>query len=289
MSALYAALPGVHRGSLLAQLSTVPLHAQCGARRPRPAGDGPRDLARGTPVPRPPRQIPVTDLAVTADARRLHLVSVSRRRPVHTLLLNAVDLAYHSHPLARFLVEAPVALAAPCTGFDWGAASALPFLPALRYGRTIVSPARWILTASDLPGPSAGLAAVGRCLRLLGCQAPPAQAGPAGRRRSVHRPGPGRTRAPGAAAGRTWTAPARPPCAPPPRRGTWDGPAAASTRSSSPLIAAGQAARPGPVAGRGHRPGPRPPPRLRRSALPQPLRPPRPARRHPHPPPAGPA
>ncbi|MFD6983636.1 thiopeptide-type bacteriocin biosynthesis protein, partial [Streptomyces sp. NPDC059956] len=70
----------------------------------------------------------------------------------HTLLLNAVDLTQHTHPLARFLVEAPVALAVPCTGFQWGgAASALPFLPALRYGRTIISPARWLLRATDLP------------------------------------------------------------------------------------------------------------------------------------------
>ena len=98
------------------------------------------------------QQVPVSDLAVTADARRLHLVSVSRRRPVHTILPSAVDLTVHTHPLARFLLEAPVALAAPCTAFDWGAASALPFVPALRYGRTVLSPARWMLTAADLPG-----------------------------------------------------------------------------------------------------------------------------------------
>jgi lantibiotic biosynthesis protein len=155
MSALYAALPAVHRGALLAQVSTVPLYASAEhvARAPQVT-----DLVITLGEYRAPAAglVPVTDLAVTADARRLHLVSLSRRRPVHTLLLNAVDLAYHSHPLARFLVEAPVALAAPCTGFEWGAAAALPFLPALRYGRTIVASARWLLTASDLPGPDAG-------------------------------------------------------------------------------------------------------------------------------------
>jgi lantibiotic biosynthesis protein len=152
MSALYANLPGIHRGALLAQVSAVPLYASAEnvARAPQAA-----ELVISLGEYREPGafQVPVDDLAVTADARRLHLVSVSRRRPVHTLLLNAVDLAYHTHPLARFLIEAPVALAAPCTGFAWGAASALPFLPALRYGRTILSPARWILTAGDLPGP----------------------------------------------------------------------------------------------------------------------------------------
>ncbi|MGA2827938.1 MAG: lantibiotic dehydratase [Streptosporangiaceae bacterium] len=151
MSALYAALPGVHRGALLAQISAVPLYvnAENVARAPQAAG---LVISLGEYREPAPGQVPLTDLAVTADARRLHLVSMSRRRPVHAMLLNAVDLAYHSHPLARFLAEAPVALAAPCAGFEWGAASALPFLPALRYGRTVVSPARWILTTADLPG-----------------------------------------------------------------------------------------------------------------------------------------
>jgi thiopeptide-type bacteriocin biosynthesis protein len=153
MSALYAELPGVHEGALLAQVSTIPLYASAEnvARAPQAAG---LVIALGEYREPADGMVPVADLAVTADARRLHLVSLSRRRPVHTMLLNGVDLAYHTHPLARFLIEAPVALAAPCTGFDWGAASALPFLPALRYRRTILSPARWVLTASDLPSSS---------------------------------------------------------------------------------------------------------------------------------------
>ncbi|WP_329280705.1 lantibiotic dehydratase [Streptomyces sp. NBC_01451] len=148
----YAGLPGVPQDALIAQISTTPLYIRSAnvAHTPQvaelviPLGDyhGPdRD------------RLPVTDLAVTADTERLHLVSLSRRRPVHTMLLNAVDLTHHTHPLARFLVEAPVALAVPCTGFSWGAAvSSLPFLPALRYGRTVLSPARWTLGEDDLPG-----------------------------------------------------------------------------------------------------------------------------------------
>ncbi|MDH6222254.1 lantibiotic dehydratase [Streptomyces pseudovenezuelae] len=153
MTDVYAGLPGVQQDALIAQISTSPLYIRSAnvAHTPQvgevviPLGDydGPdRD------------QLPVTDLAVTADAEQLHLVSVSRRRPVHTMLLNAVDLTHHTHPLARFLIEAPVALGVPCTGFSWGAAvSSLPFLPALRYGRTVLSPARWTLGEDDLPGP----------------------------------------------------------------------------------------------------------------------------------------
>ena len=153
MQARYAAVPGVHHGALLAQVCTVPLYANAEnvARAPRAAE---MVISLGEHRDRGPGQLPVTDLAVTADARRLHLVSLSCRRPVHTMVLSAIDLAYHCHPLARFLIEAPVALAAPCTGFEWGAAAALPFLPALRYGRTIVSPARWVLTGADIPGPA---------------------------------------------------------------------------------------------------------------------------------------
>lgn len=155
MTDAYASLPGVHEDALVVQISSTPLSARAEnvARAPQATellislGDYQKP---GTSL------IPVTDLAVTADAERLHLVSLSRRRPVHTLLLNAVDLTQHTHPLARFLIEAPVALAVPCTGFMWGAAaSSLPFLPALRYGRTVLSPARWNLTAKDLPGASA--------------------------------------------------------------------------------------------------------------------------------------
>ncbi|NGO46222.1 lantibiotic dehydratase [Streptomyces ureilyticus] len=151
MTEAYASLPGVHHGALVAQISSTPLsvRAENVARAPQATE---LVISLGDYQGSDTSVIPVSDLAVTADAERLHLVSLSRHRPVHTLLLNAVDLGHHTHPLARFLAEAPAALAVPCTGFMWGtAASSLPFLPALRYGRTILSPARWLLTSDDLP------------------------------------------------------------------------------------------------------------------------------------------
>jgi thiopeptide-type bacteriocin biosynthesis protein len=155
MTEAYGALPPVHQGALSAQLSSTPLSAPTEnvARAPQATE---WVISLGDYHSPDTRLVPVTDLAVTADAEQLHLVSLSHRRPVHTLLLNAVDLGHHSHPLCRFLTEAPAALAVPCTGFRWGtAASSLPFLPALRYGRTILSPARWLLTREDLPPASA--------------------------------------------------------------------------------------------------------------------------------------
>ncbi|SFD64998.1 lantibiotic dehydratase [Streptomyces aidingensis] len=94
--------------------------------------------------------VPVEDIAVTADAHRLYLISRSRRRPLEFVTMNAVEPTRRIHPLVRFLTEATNALSVPCTTFDWGAAAGLPFLPALRYGRTVLSPARWRLPAADL-------------------------------------------------------------------------------------------------------------------------------------------
>ncbi|KJY27666.1 hypothetical protein VR45_34295, partial [Streptomyces sp. NRRL S-495] len=108
------------------------------------------------------------DLTVTADARHLWLFSRSTGRPVEPAILNAVQLSDFTHPLARFLAELPRARAAVLAPFAWGpAASELPFLPAIRYGRSILAPARWHLDAADLPpatdpwsGWDSGLAAI---------------------------------------------------------------------------------------------------------------------------------
>jgi thiopeptide-type bacteriocin biosynthesis protein len=109
-------------------------------------------------------RIALRDIAVTADAHRLCLVWLSQRRLVEPVVLNAVEPVHHTLPIVRFLTEAPTALTARCAAFDWGAAASLPFLPALRHGRTIISPARWLLPAAALPGPTASSREWGGCL-----------------------------------------------------------------------------------------------------------------------------
>jgi lantibiotic biosynthesis protein len=103
---------------------------------------------------RPPggQGVDLADLAVTADASRLILVSRSLGRAVEPLIFSAVDLRHRAHPLARFLCEVSTGTAAPCTPLYWGPlASRLPFLPRVRAGRIILSPARWNLAIADLP------------------------------------------------------------------------------------------------------------------------------------------
>jgi thiopeptide-type bacteriocin biosynthesis protein len=138
-------------GAVLAQVSsatryTISLDVN------RAAQALPHVIPVGEYHPVSPAAIELGDIAVTADRDRLYLVEVSRQRVLQPVTVNAVEPVRHAHPLARFLAEAPTALAAGCSPVEWGpAAHAMPFLPALRYGRTLLSPARWLLTPSELP------------------------------------------------------------------------------------------------------------------------------------------
>ncbi|MFD5948126.1 lantibiotic dehydratase [Streptomyces collinus] len=92
------------------------------------------------------------DLAVGCDGRRMYLAAPERGHRVEAVGMHALNLRTHTPPLVRFLTELSRAQCAQVTVFDWGAAAAMPFLPRLRYGRTVLVPARWRLEASELPG-----------------------------------------------------------------------------------------------------------------------------------------
>lgn len=96
--------------------------------------------------------IPLTDIAVTADGRRFHLVQLSSGRPIDVRVPHALEAGVHTPPLARFLAEVATARCAVYGPFAFRAAARLPYLPRVRYRRTILTPARWLLTAGDLPG-----------------------------------------------------------------------------------------------------------------------------------------
>lgn len=149
----YAAPPGLTRGALRVQVSAVTPYTitEDVARAPQVM---PHQVSLGEYHVNAPNRIAMDDIAVTADADRVYLVSVCRRCVVEPIVLNAVEQVHYTLPIVRFLTEAPTAFTTPCGGFDWGAASGLPFLPALRYQRSILSPARWLLPASALPAPA---------------------------------------------------------------------------------------------------------------------------------------
>ncbi|MGW0827746.1 lantibiotic dehydratase [Streptomyces sp. NPDC002845] len=98
------------------------------------------------------RVLELADIAVTADARRFHLIQLSTGRPIDVRVLHALEAGVQTPPLARFLAEIATGRCAVYKPFDFGTAARLPYLPRVRYRRTILTPARWLLMAEDLPG-----------------------------------------------------------------------------------------------------------------------------------------
>ncbi|MER7932088.1 MULTISPECIES: lantibiotic dehydratase [unclassified Streptomyces] len=152
---IYRQVPASVENALTAQLSFPPLypHTENVARIPAylphviPLGE------HRSPADTVPTFIDVDDLAVTATHTRLYLVSISRRRVVDPQVFHAMALDKQPPPLARFLAHLTRSFGPAWTGFDWGPHGArLPFLPRVRYGRVILSPGRWNLSADDLPG-----------------------------------------------------------------------------------------------------------------------------------------
>jgi thiopeptide-type bacteriocin biosynthesis protein len=74
---------------------------------------------------------------------------------VEPQVLHALDLRAPTAPIVRFLAEISRASSAAVTGFSWGSAATLPYLPRVRYGRSVLAEARWMLPARDLPGRNA--------------------------------------------------------------------------------------------------------------------------------------
>ncbi len=113
-------------------------------------------IAVGEHPPASGETIGLDDIAVTADARHFHLVQRSTGRRLDVRVLHALEAATQTPALARFLAEVASARYAAYKPFDFGAAARLPYLPRVRYRRTILAPARWLLTAEELPARAAG-------------------------------------------------------------------------------------------------------------------------------------
>lgn len=157
MTTVLAGLPTVDPAAVAVQLSFAPLRIRADhvVRAPRVL---PSLISVGEFAAPGEHAIPVEDLAVgCGEDGRLYLVSLSGGQVVEPMVPTSLNyrVAANTSPLGRFLAELARANVAQVTGFDWGLAATLPFLPALRYGRVILMPARWKLGVDELPGPGA--------------------------------------------------------------------------------------------------------------------------------------
>lgn len=94
----------------------------------------------------------VGDLAVGSDGQHMYLTVPSIGKRVEATMMHALSLETQTPPMARLVSQLSRSGCARVTMFDWGAAATLPYLPRLRLGRIVLSPARWLLDAGDLPG-----------------------------------------------------------------------------------------------------------------------------------------
>ncbi|MEV7394072.1 lantibiotic dehydratase [Streptomyces sp. NPDC091215] len=149
MIAAYADLPTLTAGAARGQVSSPPLRVPT-----RNVGRAPAVVPNVLPVGErnPDAALKADDLGVVADAQQLYLVSLATGQPIELSIMNAVELSNATHPAARFVSELHRSHTAVLLPFSWGAAAQLPFLPAVRVDRTILSPASWRLRTRDLDG-----------------------------------------------------------------------------------------------------------------------------------------
>nr|WP_313885561.1 lantibiotic dehydratase [Fodinicola feengrottensis] len=95
--------------------------------------------------PSEPGMFDIDDFVVGATDHRLFVLSARTGEEVAPLPLHAVNIANHLPNVVRLLVEIGAYTTPPWQLWSWGAAEHLPYLPRIRYGRTILTPARWLL------------------------------------------------------------------------------------------------------------------------------------------------
>ncbi|MGW3075649.1 lantibiotic dehydratase [Kitasatospora sp. NPDC001132] len=150
MATVYTRLATMDEGAELAQISGPPMYVRTGNVHRAPAVL-PTVIPLAEHTPANTGTTALDDMAVSSNGLRLRLISLSTGRPIEPTVLNAVDFLHHTQPIARFLCELVRSHTATFQTFYWGAGDELPFLPRIRFGRTVLSPARWTLTPADLP------------------------------------------------------------------------------------------------------------------------------------------
>ncbi|MER6702785.1 lantibiotic dehydratase [Streptomyces fumanus] len=109
---------------------------------------GPRRLDRTLPVGvfadrDDPSVLAPENVLVGADTRRLFVVDGADGHEVAPVVLHVLADRWNAPNLARFLREVSGSGVREWQEWQWGSVSALPWLPRVLSGRTVLSPARW--------------------------------------------------------------------------------------------------------------------------------------------------
>ncbi|MCQ4045229.1 lantibiotic dehydratase [Streptantibioticus rubrisoli] len=93
--------------------------------------------------PDDPRTIGLDALALHADLDGLHLVDAETGREVRPRTFHMLNVGWNAPNAARLLSEIAYSGVRAWQLWHWGTADALPYLPRVRYGRTVLCEARW--------------------------------------------------------------------------------------------------------------------------------------------------
>ncbi|MFJ6381389.1 lantibiotic dehydratase [Kitasatospora sp. NPDC092039] len=128
------------------------LHAQVTFRARNGRGDNvvqvPQWLPHRLPVgvfadPAASDTLRLADLALCADQERLFVVDGASGREVAPTVFHCLDVPRLAPDTVRLLTDLADVGARGSHSWDWGRAAALPYLPRVTYGRSILAPARW--------------------------------------------------------------------------------------------------------------------------------------------------
>ncbi|MFU1793599.1 lantibiotic dehydratase [Paenibacillus azoreducens] len=108
------------------------------------------EIGIGTNTAPGKKQIALDDLVVCATHDKLILKSKSLGKQVNVTAGHMLNFRNSPH-IYRFLRELSFESVRPWQPFEWGKLEQLPFLPRVRYRKTILSPAKWNLFITNCP------------------------------------------------------------------------------------------------------------------------------------------
>ncbi|MFI5608599.1 lantibiotic dehydratase [Amycolatopsis sp. NPDC051903] len=133
-------------GAVRADLAFMPRSGRA-ANLAHTAGATGRRITAGLPDAPGTEEIPIAEIAVGATLERLYAVHVPTGRELVPVLPNMVSPAVQAPNVVRLLFELGLEGQRLWEPWNWGPMANAPFLPRIRYRRTVLAPATWRLDA----------------------------------------------------------------------------------------------------------------------------------------------